>query len=291
MNILSVKKNFLLFTMIISVLIIFSNACKKAKPDNDIQSSYDCALSENIYGTIVPYALRIIMHPGMKDTTYKNGKLNQFSYTSPNSTCAKFYIESYHPHVNQDSIFPVVAIIDFGTNGCDDLDGIKRKGKIRLTLTDYFSKPGSVMTIEFLNYYANDIKVSGVITATTIDSTHVDFTLTKGTLTNSGYIMEFICNHSLELISGFDTPENASDDVYKISGNMSGKNRNGLNYSGSIKSSLLHNGSCRFFTDGNIELTPENKTPRKIDFGNGTCDQNITVDVNGNKINIRLTEI
>jgi hypothetical protein len=39
---------------------------------------------------------------------------------------------------------------------------------------------------------------------------------------------------------------------------------------------------------GIIEVTPDNVSPRLIDFGTGSCDNAATVTVNGNIYNVEL---
>jgi hypothetical protein len=47
-------------------------------------------------------------------------------------------------------------------------------------------------------------------------------------------------------------------------------------------------GCRRHFTQGTLEHTPGGKATRYIDFGNGTCDDQATVTINGTTYTITL---
>jgi succinate dehydrogenase/fumarate reductase flavoprotein subunit len=68
--------------------------------------------------------------------------------------------------VNASKHISKTIVIDFGTGGCTSADGIVRKGKINITLSDYLHNPGSTAVMTFDNYYAAGFKVEGTITWT-----------------------------------------------------------------------------------------------------------------------------
>jgi hypothetical protein len=47
-------------------------------------------------------------------------------------------------------------------------------------------------------------------------------------------------------------------------------------------------GCRRHFTQGLLQHTPGGKATRYIDFGNGACDSDATVTINGTNYNITL---
>jgi hypothetical protein len=72
------------------------------------------------------------------------------------------------------------------------------------------------------------------------------------------------------------------DDVYEITGSTTGVNRNGISYVAQIITKLRVELACEWrIVSGVIEVTPEGKSVRKIDFGSGACDRLVTVTVNG----------
>ena len=45
---------------------------------------------------------------------------------------------------------------------------------------------------------------------------------------------------------------------------------------------------CPWIVSGTIEATPDDNFVRVLDYGNGTCDNNATITVDGNVYNIKL---
>jgi hypothetical protein len=45
---------------------------------------------------------------------------------------------------------------------------------------------------------------------------------------------------------------------------------------------------CKWITSGKVEIQPTGKLLRTVDYGNGTCDKDATLLINGNTYNITL---
>ena len=72
------------------------------------------------------------------------------------------------------------------------------------------------------------------------------------------------------------------DDVYSITGAGSGTKVNGQSWTSLITSPLVHKRICHQIVSGVLQVTPSNKPIRTIDFGQGNCDNTLTVLINGN---------
>lgn len=271
----------LLFT---TAAVIAISSCRKAEVDNDTQSAVDYSLADNFYSDIVPSANRIIIGTeGVKDTAFKNMRIGKnMSVSAP--TCANVYIASYVPNNNnnQDSIFPVVVMIDYGSGGCVDIDGKVRKGKIRLTFDDYFSKAGSTMTAELIDYFVNDVKIEGTLLAKRVDDYTITYTLSNGKCIDPSWTITYTCNRTIKLLEGYATETDPTDDVFQVEGEGKGTNRNNINYTCKITSPIVKRASCKWISKGTIEIAQENKAPRIVDFGDGNCDNKASVTINGN---------
>jgi hypothetical protein len=68
----------------------------------------------------------------------------------------------------------------------------------------------------------------------------------------------------------------------QISGSNSGIDRNGLRWTSTITSPLVRELNCNWINKGTIVITPEGKPERKVDFGDGTCDNKGTITIEGN---------
>ena len=81
---------------------------------------------------------------------------------------------------------------------------------------------------------------------------------------------------------------NRWDDVYFITGETTGTNFRGEEYTRTILTPLEWAASCRFIKSGSIEIVVGERDPIIIDFGNGDCDNEATVSRNGETRTIEL---
>lgn len=188
---------------------------------------------------------------------------------------------------------PKMLTIDFGTVNCLCADGRNRRGKIIVTYTGRYFETGAVKTMNFDNFYRNDNKLEGTRTITnngldnqgrmnwTINAQNMKITKSNGKVHTWNSV------RTRTMIAGYDT-QIWTDDVYEITGSASGINANGLNYKANITKALHRAMNCRWIDSGTIEITPEGKNTRTVDFGNGTCDDQATVSVKKRTRNITL---
>jgi hypothetical protein len=74
--------------------------------------------------------------------------------------------------------------------------------------------------------------------------------------------------------------------VFSVSGGSNGTKASGNTWTNVINTPLVHKRSCHQIVSGTMTVTPSNKPVRSIDFGNGTCDNQATVTINGNTYTI-----
>src|SRR5215467_176474 len=119
-----------------------------------------------------------------------------------------------------DTTYPKTITIDFG-DSCVGADGKLRSGKIVLHLTGPIRKPGSVLTITFVNFFVNHIHLEGTkIISNLSENGAVKFTVqvVGGKVTfpsGRGYSYESF--KYKQQISGMDT-RIVRDDVFQITG-------------------------------------------------------------------------
>jgi hypothetical protein len=140
------------------------------------------------------------------------------------------------------------------------------------------------------NYYVNDIKIDGSKTVTNMGlnnngqpyfNVEIDG---QATLT-SGTVVDYVSSRVRTWYSGYATPLNRMDDIYDISGSANAVYSTGGGYSANTTSPIRVQVGCSFPTQGILEMTPVNKPTRTINYGNGTCDAQFSVTVNGNTFN------
>lgn len=183
---------------------------------------------------------------------------------------------------------PRSLVIDYGTTNCLCNDGKNRRGRILVSYTGRYFEIGSVKTMTFDNFYRNDKKVEGTRKITnnglnssgrmnwTIVATNMRVTRPDGTTHT------WNSTRNREMLAGYDTPA-MSDDEYQVTGNGSGTNARGINYTAEITTPLHRMMSCRWFDKGIMTLTRNNGSSRTVDFGDGTCDDQATITVTGRR--------
>jgi hypothetical protein len=185
--------------------------------------------------------------------------------------------------VTRDSIQHTITI-DFGT-GCTGRDGRTRSGQIQIQYTGRYFEPGASWTVTFSNYHVDGRLVEGSRTVTnnglnasgnmtwTIEAQNMRVTLPDGRWRT------WDSQRTREMIAGYGD-STCVNDVYKVNGTASGSNDRGDSYTATM-TDLIREHDCRWITSGSISVTASNRPDRIIDFGNGTCDDEATVTVNG----------
>jgi len=181
---------------------------------------------------------------------------------------------------------PKSVTVDYGSSNCTCNDGKNRRGKIITTFTGQYIASGTIITHTPVDYFVNDIKIDGVKTVENmgLNSLNQPFFNVQingiATLT-TGELVEYTSTRVRTWTNGFNTLLNRFDDEYDITGNATAIFSNGGGYVGNTTSPVHIKVGCGFPVSGVIELTPTNKPTRVINYGNGTCDSQFTVTVNG----------
>ncbi len=190
--------------------------------------------------------------------------------------------------------WPNTITIDYGTAGCLGPNGEHvLKGKIIITQSAEMFTAGAQRTKTFENFYVDDVRVEGTKTwrnngqnaagewSYTREASGMKLTYADGATTTWNH------THTATLAQGGATPTHW-DNVWKITGNTSGVNRNGAAFSSTIVEPLVKRGNCRWIVEGKVEFTRNGQTSI-LDFGNGTCDRfgRLTLP-NGEEVVVRL---
>lgn len=258
------------------ILTVFSS-CRKERDTEDFQTVSDNALAENSFNELKNIA----------DEAYSG---NMVIYRSAMDTlvygCATVIRDTTG---NGGTI-----TVDFGTSNCQCNDGKNRRGKVIFTYTGPYRDSGTVITHTPDQYFVNDNQLTGTKTVTNMGrnnagnlwyAIHVDGTVIKA---NNGGTITWVSDRTREWVAGESTVLNIFDDAYLISGTGNGVAANGESFTAQIITPLRKEIGCYHFVSGSISITPESRPTRVIDYGNGTCDNNATVTVNGNTYSIQL---
>jgi hypothetical protein len=179
---------------------------------------------------------------------------------------------------------PRTMLIDLGNDDCTGVDGISRRGRLFVTFTGPYGEPGTVITITPQDYHVNGHLVQGSKTVTN-GGTNAQGQTTFSVAVNGSVTApdgSWTSTHNYQRtrtwIAGEGTPH-LLDDVYLITGGGSGVGRAGNAFTVAITTPLRVQLSCPWIVSGVQEITPQGRATRIIDFGNGACDNQVTVSV------------
>lgn len=251
------------FLILISTLALFLVSCRKEKDTEPLDNDYTAALDNSLAESFFADALK------QSDAAAKANEL-------PCNATVTIDLAA-QPHT---------MLVDFGTTNCIGSDGWLRRGKLFVTFTGPYGEPGTVITIVPQGYFVNDHGLQGQKTVTNMGTNgqgQTYFTIVvTGTVTAPDG--SWTSTHSAQRIRTWVEGEgtlNPFDDVYLISGNGNGVNRKGIPYTLLITTPLRAEVGCRWITAGVLQITPGSLAVRTVDFGNGACDNQVTVTVNG----------
>jgi len=194
--------------------------------------------------------------------------------------------------------FPIKVILDFGVTGCIGPDGHFRRGRVITEYTNRLTHPGAMSTTIFDGFYFDSIKVEGTHKITNISNPlntnpvirKFEIKVENGKLTvpNGNYVNW----NSIKIITQFEgggTIIDPRDDAIKVEGNAYGTAKKGnllVAWQSTIIEPLIKRFNCRWIVKGKVRTTRPTVTVNSpwvaiLDFGNGTCDNQAVVTING----------
>ncbi len=270
---MKIKQLLVVFTMVL--LAIGFNSCKKSDAVDEIETTFELSGDQAIADNLTEDANDVFMEAAVENNIAGNTPAQVVESTNILG-CATVTIT---PLLG----FPKTIVIDFGT-GCTAPNGITRKGKINIVLSDSVRKSGSTAVMTFDNYYVNNYKVEGTITWT---NTSLPGTKSWQRKVEAGKITApdgryWLHNGIKDIVqtAGVVTPLNLLDDVFSITGNHTVTNAAGNFRNGTILEALQKKTICSNIDKGKLKVEGPNHYAI-IDFGNGTCDNIATISIDG----------
>jgi hypothetical protein len=255
----------------LSAIAVTLNSCKKEEPDTETQSAVDNNICETEFTKL--------------HSTSNGFAINEQGIKGMHSVC--------YTIISPDTVaspgWPRTMTIDYGTTGCtDSIDGKTRKGKIHLTLSNRWHIIGTSMKITLENYSVDGVTIA-CDSVKVIHSGTASFTnrVYNGKCISPNWNLEWSSDRTLTQVGGLGDL-NPFNDVFKLSGNANGKNREGKTYSVNIVTDLIKRSTCKWIESGRLELVPEGLSSRTIDFGDGTCDSQATLTIDGNNFTFTM---
>ncbi len=179
-------------------------------------------------------------------------------------------------------------VIDFG-DGCVGINGRERKGKIIITYTDRRFVSGAVHIMTFENFYIDGKLIEGTRSRTNISAGIDDYLRFSIVLENGKVTWEdgtFATREANWETSRIRTPNPINDERIRT-GSAIGIDRERMGYTVNITKAIVWKRACmatdrimipvegvkvKTFEDGNSVI---------IDYGDGTCDNLVTISKDG----------
>ena len=281
------KKSFISVLSIILFAAFTMIGCEKNKnvEDIDLMTAEDDAIADLAYDDVFT-EVDMVMNI-----------MDAFGYIMPSAKSELDTCPVISVIAASGSFWPRKVIVDYG-EGCSH--GLRmRKGKIIITVTGPMWEEGSSRTVELDNFYVNDHKVEGTRIVTNEGrwmegeyegKRYFSVVLTGGKVyvPDTDIVISKEVNRTRTFFEGEETRWDTRDDIWYIDGIATGVNRKGIPFSREITSSLWKEIGCRFITKGTVLISAEGRPDVILDYGDGTCDPEVTVTVGDESRTINL---
>ena len=262
------KSTFTLITLSAALACSISfTGCKKAEVDKDTQSSVDFSVAEMGYSGIFPAAQAI--------------GINEDGVDKANHSCATITVLSGDTTMSPSGTNPIALLIDYGT-GCEDIDGRVKTGQLTLTFHEKIASIGAVIDVTPVDYTVDGVSYSGVIQLQHTGPDTYTSTIANGECSADSWNIFYDGTSTFTQTEGAATPADPSDDVFSYTNDSQCTNREGNAFTVTTDEPLIKRNSCDWIESGVVNLTPEGLATRSFDFGDGSCDDQATVTINGN---------
>lgn len=218
------------------------------------------------------------------------GRGDGLKQRDPRFSCATITLKNKIQLNADQSINKDTIIIDFGM-GCDDKKGNIRKGKIIIYFSGNRRLLTSVIVTTFDGFSVNDVKMEGTRTVTlkevSLTSITHEVKFEGGKISWPDNTTATRVAHHFRKVVHNATLTNRTDDqvILLVGGTASGSNRNGKEYTMQISKDIVFKASCfevkKFMPVSGEKMLETAGKQIVINFGNGDCDNMVTVTVDG----------
>ena len=172
--------------------------------------------------------------------------------------------------------------------------GVSRKGRIIAEFTGLYPDSNSIINILFLNYTFGQYTIDGNIIIVNRGRNeqgqpYLTFFVQNGSIATERATISWQANKSWTLTAGSATPSLA-DDVYMVNGTSFGMNADGNEFDTEVLEENRILTDCLHITAGTSTINIRNLSPRRVDYGNGACDRNAVVSINGKEHQVTIPQ-
>lgn len=268
------------------LLTFLASGCKKYVHEN-ITAASNSSLTISVYNDVfeqINAAVDSSLDDKTQGTWFMNGSL-----------CANVTLTPVG------ATFPKTLTIDYGME-CQSIDGVMRTGKIVAVFDGNFEDENTVVNVSFDNYTAGQYVIAGtdsiINTGTDSDGnpTFSEFieeaTVTLGSETirwsaelNRSWTEGDTTNFTTDTTGGTLGLAGLTDDVFTLAGSASGNDSRTHPFTLEITEPLVLSSDCKYISSGMLTVSPANFNTGTVDYGDGTCNQQATMEVDGEVFN------
>ena len=269
------KPQNLLIALAVTTFTFGFISCKKNASVSDDTEIFDLSTNQAIADNLSEDANDVLNETSVQNN-FAGGRVIGTVETTNILSCATVTVTPLQG-------FPKNIVIDFGS-GCTSANGVVRKGKINVTVSDSLRRSGSTAVMTFDNYYVSTYKVEGTLIWTntstgTTKSWQRKWENGKITSADGKYWLHSGIKNVVQT-AGSGTPNNLLDDVFSITGNHTVTNAAGKTITATVLEALEKKTICENIDKGKVKIEGPNHTA-VLDFGDGTCDRVATISIDG----------
>ncbi len=276
--------NVVLLSSLATVALSITSCKKASEKVDEFKTTIELSTNQAVADNLTQDA-NDVFSEAAADNNLMGGRPSGVLITNNVLSCATVTVTGNFPNK--------LIVVDFGA-GCTSINGVYRKGKINIVLTDSVRKTGSTATLTFNNYYVNTYQKEGTIvwTNTTVQGSGTrswNRKVTNGKITSAtGTYWLHTSDANITQTSGVATPLNLTDDVYTITGTRTVTNSTGDSRTATTITPLQKKANCNNIDQGILKIQSTNHFAL-IDYGSGTCDNAATISIDGRpSVNITL---
>lgn len=273
------KQNYLILLGWIVVIAVMMSACDESGADTNVSDQEDVELFNDatFSNTLADEDLELSTIAAESADELGNGRTS-----NQHLACADVSLDRENK----------IITIDFG-DGCIGPFGRERSGKIIITFGGEFNDQLANRVITFEKYVVNNKGISGTIELRDLNRN------AEGNITATRRLNEYTITYpdgNTFTLNGSTTREwlegegdgNPATNVIQLTGSYEGVSTRGRTFTHVITEPIIAKFSCRaqggfLRVSGVKEMTASGNNfskKRSIDYGDGTCDNEITVTIN-----------
>src|SRR5665647_2142631 len=179
---------------------------------------------------------------------------------------------------------PYSLSLDWGTE-CTGPDGVKRTGKVVVSLNGMMTNKENVATMKIENIVIEGKKNRGTTKITSAGPNpgngwpRYDI-ISEGKIEYADKSILSYRYDAVRLQSEGVSTAAIADDVWRTEiHEAKGTNQDGTTWTAKTTKVMIKKGDCKWYNSGTLQITPSKGDVISIDFGNGTCDNKATMTV------------